>query len=417
MAGETAVETPVVAPPADNKIEDVVKSDKEAIVEEENEAKLAEEKKDEEKKEEKEKSPAKEKVEKPKRFPVHKQDFEKDVVYLYSFPRTPQVPVVSAFCLKLESWLKLHNIKYENVDHKMKMRSKKGLLPFVELNGEEINDSNHIIEVLSEKFEKKMPMELSSEQKNIQHAMLTMIENHLHWAVTQWSARDINNMLKGYKMDLAAAFGTKLPTALLNFYFKHTFLRKMMKKIKAQGLASSSNEEMEAMGKEDLDVLSNMLGDKQFLFGDEPAHLDLVAFGTLAPVVFVEKDVACPLRDHMEEKCQNLVGLVNRIKDRCWSDDWEKATGEEMDLNPHIPKPVVEEPVKEEEKKEEKEEAKEEGEKKEESSEKEAEKKEEEKETADEKKEEKEEKSKESKESDNKEKEKEKDTEKKEEKK
>ena len=29
MAGETAVETPVVAPPADNKIEDVVKSDKE----------------------------------------------------------------------------------------------------------------------------------------------------------------------------------------------------------------------------------------------------------------------------------------------------------------------------------------------------------------------------------------------------
>ena len=46
-------------------------------------------------------------------------------------------------------------------------------------------------------------------------------------AVTQWSARDINNMLKGYKMDLAAAFGTKLPTALLNFYFKHTFLRKV----------------------------------------------------------------------------------------------------------------------------------------------------------------------------------------------
>lgn len=387
MAGETAVETPVVQ---DNKIEDVVKSDKEAIVEEENEAKLNEEKKDEEKKEEKEKSPAKEKVEKPKRFPVHKQDFEKDVVYLYQFPRTPQIPVVSAFCLKLESWLKLHNIKYENVDHKMKMRSKKGLLPFVELNGEEINDSNHIIEILSEKFEKKMPMELSAEQKNIQHAMITMVENHFHWAVTQWASRDINNMLKGYKMDLATAFGTKLPAALVNFYFKHTYLRKSMKKIKAQGLSATSNEEMEAMGVEDMDVLSNMLGEKQFLFGDEPALLDLIVFAQMAPVVFVEKEVACPLRDHMEEKCQNLVGLVNRMKDRTWGDDWEKATGEEMDLNPHIPKPVVEEPVKEEEKVEEKKEDKEE--KKEESSEKEAEKKEEEKETADEKKEEKEEK-------------------------
>lgn len=388
MAGETAVETPVAV--QDNKIEDVVKSDKEAIVEEENEAKLNEEKKDEEKKEEKEKSPAKEKVEKPKRFPVHKQDFEKDVVYLYQFPRTPQIPVVSAFCLKLESWLKLHNIKYENVDHKMKMRSKKGLLPFVELNGEEINDSNHIIEMLSEKFEKKMPMELSADQKNIQHAMITMVENHFHWAVTQWASRDINNMLKGYKMDLATAFGTKLPAALMNFYFKHTYLRKSLKKIKAQGLSATSNEEMEAMGKEDMDVLSNMLGEKQFLFGDEPALLDLVVFGQMAPIVFVEKEVACPLRDHMEEKCQNLVGFVNRMKDSCWGDDWEKATGEEMDLNPHIPKPVVEEPVKEEEKVEEKKEEAEE--KKEESSEKEAEKKEEEKETADEKKEEKEEK-------------------------
>merc|ERR1711915_300233 len=112
-----------------------------------------------------------------------------------------------------------------------------------------------------------------------------------------------------------------------------------------------------------------------------------------APVVFVDKEHSCPLRDFMESDCQNLVGLVNRMKDRCWGDDWAKATGEEMDLNPHIPKPVVEEPKKEEEeekeekkeeeKKEEKKEEdnKEKEEKKEEASEKE-EKKEEEKETA-----------------------------------
>jgi hypothetical protein len=35
----------------------------------------------------------------------------------------------------------------QNVDHKMKLRSKRGMLPFVELNGEEIADSNNIIEV------------------------------------------------------------------------------------------------------------------------------------------------------------------------------------------------------------------------------------------------------------------------------
>ena len=72
------------------------------------------------------------------------------------------------------------------------------MLPFVELNGEEIADSEHIIDALSKKFEKvsvvenvydgkmmmfvqNMPAELSQDQKNVEHAMITMVENHLHW--------------------------------------------------------------------------------------------------------------------------------------------------------------------------------------------------------------------------------------------
>lgn len=42
------------------------------------------------------------------------------------------------------------------MDHKAKFRSKKGQLPFVELNGEEIADSTFIIKDLSEKFNKDL---------------------------------------------------------------------------------------------------------------------------------------------------------------------------------------------------------------------------------------------------------------------
>merc|ERR1712062_542549 len=108
------------------------------------------------------------------------------------------------------------------------------------------------------------------------------------------------------------------------------------------------------------------LGEKEFFFGDEPAMLDMVVFSHVAQLVMVDKEFSCPLRDYLEEECKNLVGLVNRMKDRCWGDHWAEATGETMDLNPHIPKPdpPAPEPEKEEEEvKKEEEEKKEEKEK------------------------------------------------------
>merc|ERR1739848_880743 len=106
--------------------------------------------------------------------------------------------------------------------------------------------------------------------------------------------------------------------------------------------------------------------------------LDLVVYSHVAQLVMIEKDYPCSLRDYLEADCTNLVGLVNRMKDRCWGDDWANATGEEMDLNPHIPKP--EPPAPEPEKKKEK--AEEEKKEEEVKTEKEEEKKEEEKEKA-----------------------------------
>lgn len=63
----------------------------------------------------------------------------------------------------------------------MKYRSKKGQLPFVEVNGEEIADSSFIIKELSQRFDKDLDANLDSSQKNISHAIISMIENHFHW--------------------------------------------------------------------------------------------------------------------------------------------------------------------------------------------------------------------------------------------
>lgn len=49
----------------------------------------------------------------PKKPNVFKQNFEKDVVYLYQFARTTSLPSLSPYVLKVETWLRLTGLKYE----------------------------------------------------------------------------------------------------------------------------------------------------------------------------------------------------------------------------------------------------------------------------------------------------------------
>ncbi|XP_043253627.1 failed axon connections isoform X2 [Colletes gigas] len=293
-----------------------------------------------------------------KAISVHKTNYEKDIVYLYQFSRTPFLPSLSAYCLKVETWLRLNGIKYENVDHKMKFRSKKGVLPFIELNGEEIADSAIILRELSQKFSKDLDAGLTSEQRSVSHAMISMIENHLVWVVMCWRTKNLDQVLKGYKVNLQHVLGTRIPNGILNFFFKLTFGRKSAKKVKAQGMGVHTPEEVSQFGCDDLKVLSDMLADKPFFFGDEPTTLDVVAFAHLAQILYIDKDTQYSLRDYMQENCPNLVGHSSRVKERCFP-DWDEICST-LDMNTHLPKP------EKQEEKEGKEEAKESKESKEE---------------------------------------------------
>ena len=65
--------------------------------------------------------------------------------------------------------------------HNGKVRSKRGLLPFIELNGEEHLDSELIIKHLSKTLDKDLDAGMGQEQQNVQHAMCAMVDHHLFW--------------------------------------------------------------------------------------------------------------------------------------------------------------------------------------------------------------------------------------------
>ena len=203
----------------------------------------------------------------------------------------------------------------------MQCRSKKGQLPIVELEGDDIA-YNNIIKQLGHRFQKDLDAGLSNDQKIISNAMTFMLENHMYWVLAWWRTNHPDEVIRGYRINLQHARGSRIPNIILKFVYKFVYARCRARVVRIQGMGTHSLNEMNDFGQNDLKVLSDVLADKPFFFGDKPASLDVSAFSILAQIHFISEEVKFPLRDYMQESCTNLVGHVNRIKEMCFP-DWE----------------------------------------------------------------------------------------------
>jgi len=251
-----------------------------------------------------------------KRKPVRvlqKIDWEKDVVYLCQFPLCPSVRTISPFALKLETWLRLAGIKYENV-FTMKFGSK-GQIPYIELNGEEIPDSNMIISRLKDHFGKDPDQSCTSSDLAVGHAVTGLVEHHLaHVGFHYRYGLHMTNFLSVLKLGEYY----NLPRAMTNWgRFQPT-----MTKVRSylQGIGRHTESEIWEMSFKDLNAISQLLATKQFLLGSSPTTVDCMLFGHLAQFLYI--DIGFPQKTYMEQNCPNLVSLVDRIKGRFWP-DWE----------------------------------------------------------------------------------------------
>lgn len=105
----------------------------------------------------------------------------------------------------------------------MKFKSKKGQLPFIELNGKEVADSDIIIRDLGEYFNKNLDEGLTAEQKVTSHAFESMLNNHTSWVVRWWRFNNPKEFLETAKLDIKQTLNSRLPKGLLNLIFKIGF--------------------------------------------------------------------------------------------------------------------------------------------------------------------------------------------------
>ena len=101
------------------------------------------------------------------------------VVLLHQTPIGDKVPMLSNFAVKLETYLRMTQIPYENSF--IAKLSSKGKIPWIEYNGQRIADSNFCIAFLNEEFKVNLDEKLSVSERAISHGIKTMLEENTYW--------------------------------------------------------------------------------------------------------------------------------------------------------------------------------------------------------------------------------------------
>ncbi|XP_060069770.1 failed axon connections homolog [Ylistrum balloti] len=236
-----------------------------------------------------------------------RKEYPRDTIVIHQIGRGPYVPSLTCYAIKLETYFRMEGIPYQ-VEHSLSRRSKKtGKIPFLEYNGEEIPDSEFILEFLSKEKNFDLNKGLTPEQIGIGRAFQKMFEENTYWclAADRYVLDETNGVWKNYKIP-----------SLLALFLK----RGLRKRFYEQGVLRHTPEEIRHILSTDLKALSYFLGSKKFLFGDKACKFDCSIFGILAEMKWASFG---GFSLSVIKEYPNLCDYCERMKEAFWP-DWEE---------------------------------------------------------------------------------------------
>jgi glutathione S-transferase len=231
------------------------------------------------------------------------------LITLFTFGPFFGLPDASPFVTKAMLLLKIAGLDYKE-DRNGYGKAPKGKLPYIDDDGEKIADSTFIRQHIEKKYRFDYESGLTDEQKAVAWALEKLCEDHLYWLILADRWLNDANFEKG-----PAHFFDGVP-APIRPLVRTIIRRKIRSGALAQGLYRHSPEQRRELARRGLAAGATLLGDKNFLFGDQPhgadATLGAFALGALCPLF----DSA--LREEAE-KLPNLVAYAGRIRQTFFS--------------------------------------------------------------------------------------------------
>ncbi|XP_069121989.1 failed axon connections homolog [Argopecten irradians] len=229
-----------------------------------------------------------------------------NTIVIHQMGRGPHVPSLTPFAIKLETYFRMEGIPYE-VEHNWNRKAEKtGKLPFLEYNGEEIPDSEFILEFISKEKNVDLNKGLTPEQIGIGRAFQKMMEENTYWCFVRdrWVLDESSAIYKHFNLSWIVIYLVK---------------RAQRKTLWTHGIGRYSPEQLRHIMSEDLKALSRYLGSKNFLFGDKASKFDCAIFGILAEIRWASFGGFGPV---VIKEYPNLCDYCDRMKETFWP-DWD----------------------------------------------------------------------------------------------
>ena len=217
---------------------------------------------------------------------------------LIVYPSSFGEPSASPFCVKAMCLLKLAGLDHEVHETRDPRKAPKGKLPVLEDNGAVIADSDQIRNHLERKAGIDFDRGLGAEQRATARAVIRMLEEHVYFALVydRW-ANDAN------WAHVKRAYFPGIPFPFHGIVTR--FVRKqVLGQLHGQGMGRHSDAERAQRIKKDIEAVSALVGDKPFLFGDEPTAADVTA------VTMLRAATATPVPTETTDLMRQDAGLM-----------------------------------------------------------------------------------------------------------
>ena len=231
------------------------------------------------------------------------------MITLHQFPAGFDVPNISPFCLKVETYLRMTGLEYKVRSTFNPRKAPKAKLPYIELDGEKIADSEIIVRELSKRLGADMDSQLTAAERGRALCITRTCDEHLVSLMVYFRWLDD----EGWQQVKPAFFG-RMPLPLRRLV-PGIVQKALRKNFYGQGLGRHSRDELLQFAAEDLQALNDLLGEADYFGGTQPCSADASAYGVLANLILssLETPVNRLAREHPA-----LVRYCERVRERYW---------------------------------------------------------------------------------------------------